>query len=253
MQKGLKMATAYWPDIEVAFTKNWPIIIPLGASCKEHGYHLPMNTDFILAEYLADWVCDNYEVLVAPTIQDNYFPAFVEYPGSSTLSINLSRDYLVEKCLAWYQQMVICNPQTIKKFYVLNTGISTNNPLAEAREILQKQNIIFEYLNLLLLDNDPDVQKIIQQKVGSHADEVETSMMLYIKSGVVKMNKAIPEENPDKPGPLTRDVNSIDKTISISGAWGNPTLATSEKGEFIINVLKRMLHKQLLHLHANPN
>lgn len=240
------MATGYWPEIEKCFQEAWPIVIPLGAGCKEHGYHLPMNTDFLLAEYLADWVCENYPVLVAPTIQDSYFPAFEEYPGSSSLSLEVSRDYLIDICMNWYRQMRKCNSDAVVKFYVLNTGISTIKPLAEVREVLQKKaDIVFEYFNLSLLDNSPEIKKIKQQKVGSHADEIETSKMLYIKPEVVKIDKAVVEENPDKPGPLTRDVTSVDKTISISGAWGNPTLATKGKGEIAVNVIKKLIHQQL--------
>ena len=65
--------------------------------------------------------------------------------------------------------------------------------------------------------------------------------MLYIKPDVVDMSKAKPEESPDKPGPLTRDTSAIDKTISITGAWGNPTLATHRKGEIAVDTLKEML------------
>ena len=45
MPYGIKMAETTWPEIEQAFNNNWPIILPLGAGCKEHGHHLPMNTD----------------------------------------------------------------------------------------------------------------------------------------------------------------------------------------------------------------
>ena len=94
-------------------------------------------------------------------------------------------------------------------------------------------------------ETDPKTKKVTQQKVGSHADEIETSIMLFIKPEVVQMEKARPEESPDKPGPLTRDPHATDKTFSATGAWGDPTKATHAKGELAVNLIKDMLKKQL--------
>lgn len=238
MTYGIEMATASWPQIETAFNNNWPVILPLGAGCKEHGYHLPMNTDKIIAEYLASWVMNHYQVLIAPTLQYNFFPAFAEYPGSATLSFDLSVALVAELCINWHQQGA-------KQFYVLNTGISTNKVLSKVQEILTKKGILFNYLDFSALDTKADIQKITRQKTGSHADEIETSIMLYIKPEVVDMSKAKPEINPDKPGPLTRKTSSIDKTVSVTGAWGDPTLARIEKGEIAVSLLKKMLQEDL--------
>lgn len=241
MSHGVEMATASWPQIEEAFKENWPVLLPLGAGCKEHGHHLPMNTDKIIAEYLASWAMDHYQVLVAPTLEYNFFPAFEEYPGSATLPFDLSVKLVVELCINWHRQGA-------KQFYVLNTGISTNKVLSEAREILTKMGISFNYFDFSALDKNVTIQKITKQKVGTHADEIETSIMLYIKPEVVDMSKAKPEESPDKPGPLTRDTSSIDKTISVTGAWGNPTLASLEKGEIAVDTLKEMLQEDFHNL-----
>jgi len=241
MQETKRMAELTWPEIDKAFQKNWLVVIPLGAACKEHGYHLPMNTDLIMAEKLADYVQDNYQnVLIAPPITDSFFPVFEEYPGSSTLSLETATDVIVQRCKVWYKQGA-------KKFYIINNGVSTNTPLAAAKSILEKDctGIIYQYLDLTPLHDDPRVKEMLQQKFGTHADELETSMMMFVAPNVVHLEKAIPEDTPKKPGSLTRDVHSSNKTISISGAWGDPTLATKEKGEIGMMVLQEMIDKQL--------
>ncbi len=227
MSPGFKMAEVAWPVIEQAFADNFLLVIPLGAGCKEHGWHLPMNTDLIIADYLANWFRDNFRVLIAPTIQYNFFPAFEAYPGSATLSYEVSVNLFVDLCTNWHKQGA-------KRFYVLNTGISTNKVLAKAGEILAKKGISFDFFDFSALDSQEEIKEITQQKVGSHADEIETSIMLYIKPEVVDMSKAEPAESSIKTGPLTRE-------ISQTGAFGNPTLASREKGEIAVNVLKRML------------
>lgn len=237
--QGIKMAETTWPKIKEAFDQGWPVVMPLGAGCKEHGLHLPMNTDLLQAEYFADFLVKTHQILLAPPIQDNFFPAFVEYPGSSSLSLETSRNYIVELVRGWAKHGA-------KKFYVLNMGISTNKPLQAAKEELNKDGIVFEYLNLLSIDKDPRITAITKQKCGTHADEIETSIMMVIKPDVVHMEYAKAEEAEDH-GKLTPDVTAdpLQHTISATGAWGNPTLATPEKGQIAITVRKEALIRDI--------
>ncbi|MBS0286926.1 MAG: creatininase family protein [Proteobacteria bacterium] len=223
-----KMSAMTWPQIEKAFQENYLVVIPLGAACKEHGYHLPMNTDLIMAEKLADYVMSKYhQVLIAPPIIDSYFPVFIEYPGSLSLTLETATEVIVQRCQLWYQQGA-------KKFYVINNGISTNTPLKAAKMMLEKtcQDIQFHYLDLTPLHDDPRVVSIMEQKMGTHADEIETSMMMVVAPEVVQLEKAVPEE-------------SRNFSVSQSGAFGNPTLATKEKGEIGLAVLHEMIEKDL--------
>jgi creatinine amidohydrolase len=71
--------------------------------------------------------------------------------------------------------------------------------------------------------------------------------MLVIHPEVVRMEYAKCEENPNKPGPFTRNPTSKDLTISVTGAWGNPTLASHEKGEIAIRTLKELIKTDLSH------
>lgn len=244
---GLKMADMTWIQIKAHFINGWPVIIPLGAECKEHGFHLPMNTDYLIAEYFSQWIQENYSVLIAPTISYSYFPAFTEYDGSTTVNAVTARNSIVEIIDVWATQMQASNKNHHRQFYVINTGISTNKPLNQARNQLKEKNIILEYLDLSALYEHPDIKKIMEQIVGTHADEIETSMMLYIKPEVVSLEKAKPELT-NKPGVLSPDPHAIDKAFSATGAWGDPTKATRDKGVIAVNIIKEMLKKQLTEL-----
>lgn len=235
MSEGIKIANVTWIEVEKAFKNNWPVVIPLGAACKEHGFHLPMNTDFLQAEYFANYLVENYEVVIAPTISYSHYPAFTAYAGSVSFSREISCESVIQMCEEWHQQGA-------KKFYVLNTGISTNKPLQDAKEQLNEKGIVFEYLDLSSLYKDKRIADITEQKLGTHADEIETSIMLHIHPEVVHMEKAKTEENPGN-GPLTPDpfADPEKYTFSPSGAWGNPTLATKEKGKIAVDVIKEMI------------
>src|ERR1700722_18891293 len=173
MPKGIKMAEVTWIEVEKAFKSHWLVVIPLGAASKEHGFHLPMNTDFLQAEYFANYVVENYEVIIAPTISYSHYPAFTAYAGSVSFSRELSCESVIQMCENWHQQGA-------KNFYVLNTGISTNKPLQDAKEQLNKKGIVFDYLDLSSLYKDKRITDIMQQPLGTHADEIETSIMLRI-------------------------------------------------------------------------
>ena len=75
------------------------------------------------------------------------------------------------------------------------------------------------------------VARLEQQRFGSHADEVETSMMLVIAANAVNMEKAqVWDRRRFERGPFSRtDPDSPNYTPS--GVYGDPTLATVQKGE----------------------
>lgn len=216
-----------WDEVQSAQKDNALIIIPLGAATKEHGLHLPLNNDYIMANYLRDRVLQKFDhVLALPTIGYYYYPAFLAYPGSVSLSLATSQGLMVDICRSLAKQ-------GFKKFYVLNTGFSTIKPLEAAKKQLAQENIVMSYLDPTEFFDSPMIKKIQSQKRGSHADEIETSMMLYIAPDIVHMEKAKKDDNPDVQGPLTRDPNNPKGLYSPTGAWGDPTSATREKGKII--------------------
>lgn len=61
-------------------------MLPIGAASKQHGFHLPTNTDRVQAEWLAARIADRFDALIWPTVGYGYYPAFVGYAGSISLS-----------------------------------------------------------------------------------------------------------------------------------------------------------------------
>src|SRR5215470_9296505 len=81
-RKGVLLEDLTWVEAEKILTDKAVVVIPLGAAAKEHGPHLKLKNDFIIAEYLKKRVLERADVIVAPTLNYNFYPAFVEYPGS---------------------------------------------------------------------------------------------------------------------------------------------------------------------------
>jgi len=214
-----------WDEAEPLLTPETIVVIPLGAGSKEHGRHLQLNNDFLMAEYFKRRVLRAAppNVVIAPTINYGFYPAFLEYPGSTSVTLETARAMVndIVRSLAHYGP---------RRFYILNTGISTLRPLALSAEDLAKDGILLRYLDFT---KDDPVEKKLRRSGGTHADEVETSMMLYIAPETVQMKKAARDLNDNRPGGLTRDPKGKG-TYSPTGAWGDPTLATKEKGQAIV-------------------
>lgn len=227
-----------WPEAANALTESACVVIPLGAQLKEHGHHLPLNTDWLLADYLTGQLSALQNLLITPPIGLSFFPAFTDYPGTVSLSKHCAGLMLEE-----YLQAL--STHGARRFYFLNTGISTNWVLEPLRLKLQQQHIEILYSDLLELL--PDIEApIAEQRCGSHADEIETSMMLYIAPERVRMELACCEYGRDgkQSGPFRRQPEQ-NGFYSPSGIFGDATLATAEKGHVVLQQLAERIRRQL--------
>ena len=191
--KGIRLATLTWPEAAAVLRPDTVVVIPLGAGSKEHGPHLKLGNDAIIADYLTRRVLDASDVVVAPALPYHFYPAFVEYPGSTSLALETARALTADVAL----NLARFGP---RRFYVLNTGISTVRALEPAARALAAQGILLGYTDLGAR-LDCAAAPVRQQEGGTHADEIETSMTLFIDPAAVDMRRAIKEYTPS-PGPL---------------------------------------------------
>jgi creatinine amidohydrolase len=181
-QTATTLGSLTWPEAATRLTPATVVVVPLGAESKEHGPHLPLDNDKRLADWFTAQIRSHEDVIIAPTINYHFYPAFVDYPGSTTLRFETARDLLIDIARAFARHGV-------RRIYILNTGVSTLRPLAAASAILAEEGVLLTYTNILTAAGDAEAN-IRQQREGTHADEMETSMMLYMDSGVVRMQNA---------------------------------------------------------------
>ena len=241
--KGILLEDLTWVEAEKVLTPETIVVIPLGAAAKEHGPHLKLKNDFLIAEYLKGQVLRQSAVVIAPTLNYHFYPAFVEYPGSTTLSLETARDMVADIC----RTLARFGP---RRFYVLNTGISTLRALKPTADLLAAEGILLRYTDLRM--TEPVEKTIRQEEGGTHADEIETSIMLYIAPAAVDMKKAVKDYHPEKGrGGLTRNPNGVG-VYSPTGIWGDPTLATRAKGRKITEALVSGILKEIEELRHAP-
>jgi creatinine amidohydrolase len=227
-----------WDEVARRIRDGAVAILPVGAAAKQHGFHLPLNTDRIQAEWLAGKVAEKIDALIWPTLTYGHYPAFVEYAGSSSVTAS-TFEALVREIAA---QIL---GSGCRKLVVLNTGISTLAPVDRALARLDVARV--KHLWIHGGPRYPRVAKALAgQHHGSHADELETSLMLAIAPHLVDMARAeaSPALKQETPGTLTpSDPDS--PNYSRSGSYGDPTLATSAKGEALLAAILDDLNEQV--------
>jgi acetamidase/formamidase/creatinine amidohydrolase/Fe(II)-dependent formamide hydrolase-like protein len=220
---GVRLGDVPWTEAETLLTPERVVVLPLGAGAKEHGPHLLLRNDQILADYLARRVVTARPVALLPTLTYGFYPAFLEYPGSVSLSEETQRDVVVQVC----RSLARYGP---RRFYVLNTGVSTARPLKAAAELLAAEGILMRFTDVTRAGRAAE-DSVRQQAEGTHADEIETSMVLFMEPGAVRMERATRDGLPGRRGPLTRDAGNAQGHYSPSGVFGDATLASWEKGQ----------------------
>ena len=240
--RGAFLSDLTWPEAEARFQSAPVVIVPFGAGAKEHGPHLPLSADQITLDHLLKVAVDSTNVLVAPPILTGWFPAFREFPGTDIADPDVFKNYAYEVAASLVRHGA-------KRVLFLNTGIrnSTGLPLAIAARDLHTRTGV---PTLLISWNDletAETAKLQQQKVGGHADEIETSIILALRPDLVHVDRAVtdyhgalgPSAPGYQPGGYSRDPKSPE--YSTTGVTGDAKLATAEKGRKALAIMDAQL------------
>jgi creatinine amidohydrolase len=243
---GIVLADLTWMEAERRLDSSTVIVIPLGAESKEHGPQLRLKNDYLEARYYAARVVAAAPIVLAPTINYSFYPAFVEYPGSTTLRFETARDMVIDIC----RSLARFGP---RRFYILNTGVSTLRILGPARDSLAASGIVMRFTHGGRRADSVE-KALSRQEGGTHADEMETSMLLYMYPQFVDMAKAAKDYHPGAGG-LTRDSLVAVRegmTFSRTGIFGDATLATREKGRRFVEAQVLDLLEEIEALRRTP-
>jgi creatinine amidohydrolase len=217
---------ASWPDIEAAIANGLIAVLPVGA-LEQHGAHLPLTTDTVLASGVARGVADATNALLLPAIA--YGDAWTAEGWAGTLSLSPETLRAIITDLGRGLQRM-----GIKGLVTLNGHFGNREPIALAARTLSETG--FRVLHL----DYPKLESFAAEVCDSepagpgfyHADEVETSMMLALAPESVRLDRATPEypEFPETFGLEPMKLSAFNR----SGVFGDPRPATAEKGERLI-------------------
>jgi len=243
---GAYLAELTWPDAERRFREAPIVIVPFGAGAKEHGPHLPLGADQIVLDYLLQLAVDSVPVLVAPAILHGWFPAFRAFPGTGIDDPDVFWRYAFDIGRTLVRHGA-------RRVLFLNTGItrSTGIPLGiAARELHASSRVPTLLVSWDDLETE-ETDRIAEQRAGSHADEIETSIMLALRPELVHMDRAVTDYHgapaPSFPGYRPSDFSRTpgDPDYSETGIFGDPRLASAAKGRRALAIMNAQWLKAL--------
>ncbi len=226
-EKAVRLSDVPWTVAETALDSSTVVVIPMGAGSKEHGPHMRLGCDLMQATWVTDRIAATEDVVIAPVVNYGYYYAFTNFPGSTSVRVTVQRDMIVDIC----RRLSAFGP---RRFYMVHIGVSTLYPLRSAAEQLAREGILLHYTHMEHEPGEVALEKeICTQKEGTHADEVETSVMLHMYPEQVDMSKAVAEYGTrNGPGIIVRHAGEPGM-LAPSGIYGGADLATLEKGKLL--------------------
>lgn len=215
----LDSARASWPEIDAA--RGLIALLPVGA-LEQHGPHLPLDTDTVLATGIARRLAHRIGGWLLPAIGYGEAWSAEAWPGTLSLSAEtLQRS--IEDIARGLKRIGVAGLVTI------NGHFGNRAPIAAGSYPLPALHLDYPGLE------EAAAAFCVSKPAGPsfyHADEVETSMMLAIAPQAVRMERAV-AEYPAFPADFgTRPMQL--REFNSSGVFGDPRPATAATGEKII-------------------
>lgn len=255
-----------WPDFASADTARWIAVLPLAAT-EQHGRHLPTGVDSFIADaYLAGvmpLLPDDLPVTFLPVQTIGQSDEHLAYPG--TLSFSAAT-----VIRAWTEIGESVARAGVKKL-VLVTSHGGN---VQAMEIVSRD--LRARLGMLVVTvgwhrfGYADLFDSQEKKHGIHAGDIETSLIMASAArNTVRMDRA--ERAPSATIGMETEFRYLSayrpagfgwmtQDLHLSGAVGDPTVATADKGEAalahgaqaFVDLLKEVDRFDLARLRAGP-
>jgi creatinine amidohydrolase len=232
-------------------------VVPVG-SVEQHGHHLPVATDTLLADAVArlgaERVGDDVPLLVTPPVWTGNSPHHLPFGGTISVGVRCLLDVLERVA-----DGVLANGFDALLF--LNGHGGNASTIDDAVSVVGDAHPEAEVLGLTYFELAASfVHEVRESDTGgmAHAGEFETSLLLHLRPDLVDED-AIEGTPMDEPyerdgrdllesGPLS--VYRTFEEYSASGAVGDPHLATAETGAAIYERLGDELEDLLATIHA---
>lgn len=251
----------FWSDLTTVDFKDMDpervvALAPLGA-VEQHGPHLPLSTDAIIAEEIAirGAAGTDADVLILPTSHIGKSTEHLDYPGTLTLS--------TETLLHFWTEIGESVARTgLRKIVFVNAhGGQPQVMQIVARELRVRCGMLAVSANWWECGYPDGLLGSEEAEHGIHGGQSETSVMLHLRPELVRMDHA------EDFRPSSVDVHASNKVLRLTGApaaaWmaqdlhpagvaGNASVATAETGKQIVEAAAAGLAALLTETAAYP-
>ncbi|WP_238392164.1 creatininase family protein [Halorussus amylolyticus] len=234
-----RVAEMTWQEVEAAVERTATLLLPVG-STEQHGHHMPLGVDVFMPEAIGELVAERSPALLAPPIWYGVSPHHTFKPGTFTVSTETFQRYVTDVCAS-------ASEWGIERVLLLNGHYLGQDPELEVVVRTLRTDHGVEAFHVPLVNLFAEVAEEIRTgEVSFHASEFETSILLSLLPELVHMDRAKSVEPPDDSLPLT-DYDALGDNevgwsltaedmaeLTHAGNIGDPTVATAEKGEKLV-------------------
>lgn len=221
-------------------------ILPWGAT-EAHNYHLPYSTDIIETERIASEAAgkawnNGAKIIVLPGIPYGVNTGQLDIKG--TINLNPGTQYAILKDIIYD-----LNRQSIRKLLILN-GHGGN----DFKQMIRELGAMYTDMFICTCNWFQAVENsVFFDKEGGHADEMETSLMLFLAPELV-----LPLSEAGRGSAKKFRINALNEKwawaerkwlqVTIDTGIGDPSGATPEKGERYFNAVVEKVSQLLIDL-----
>ncbi|MFB6303163.1 MAG: creatininase family protein [Haloferacaceae archaeon] len=222
------VADEAWPDLEEYFAAESLALVPVG-STEQHGPHLPLATDHLIAEAFAREAAERTGYLRTPTIDVGVSPHHRQFHGTMWADAPAFRDYVesVTRNLAYHG---------IDRVVYVNAHGGNVEHLREVGRRLRDEGVLYA-IEWMWNDSIRDLVDDLFAQNGPHGGPKETALIQHLRPELVHDDRlddardggirSVAAADTRKCGSRTF-YDAIDN--SGNGVFGDQTDATAEKG-----------------------
>lgn len=226
-----KIKEMSWIEFDKRRKETTTVIIPTG-SVEVYGPHLPLGTDCIVAEALANMIAERFDALISPMIEINDASALLAFPGT----INVERQNFSGPLENLFKSLI---DYGFKNFLFLSGhGASVDMTSYLCRKYQKLYDIKCAQIDWwrFAAANSDGILEFKGPMAHGHASECGTSVMLHLRPDLVDMEKA------ELVTPLTDTYEIFTDVIRYipfeekthNGTIGDATAGSAEKGKMLV-------------------
>ncbi|HVX28919.1 MAG TPA: creatininase family protein [Nitrolancea sp.] len=241
-RRTVELGRLSWKEVEQLLPSNPVLLIPVG-TVEQHGQHMPVNADNMVAGFVAQRAAEATGAYVVPAINYGVSMSFRNFPGTisvqpSTLTAVL-RDVCDELIRQGFRRLIFVN----------NHGGNQTSCEQVARDLHREHGIVIGSIYPwvlgygLMRDTYDDAAAVY-----GHGGEPETSAMLAMFPDDVRLDLMAGREpnmngafKPRRDNTIEIEGQPVGGTIYLdfdelfpSGANGDPSAGTKERGQIWI-------------------
>ena len=232
-----------WPEAKA--TLDEVLLLPVGAM-EQHGPHLPLNTDTMIARAACVYASAQTGAPVLPALNFTVSLGHTEkWPGTFSL-YHETLIHTIREIATW------AAASGWKRLILVNSHCGNDAALRCAVDRLR-----FDLVNRLSVATrntwqlTPEIAaQFTDDAIDWHANEAETSLLLFIAPSTVQIERLPLSDDPDRTSGSV--FPHLVAQTSLNGVTGKPSAATPEKGktlmreigEALVDLIQRARHDE---------